>query len=289
MRRVLLLAVIATALLASPHITCAEPAPPPSRELRDLAYKTGDSLSDYEKERCKLDLYLPENASGFPTLVWFHGGGLTGGNKGDPKLPRFFAGKGIAVASVNYRLSPRTPFPGYVEDAAAAVAWVRSHIAERGGDPEKVFISGHSAGAYLTVMLGMDVRYLRKAGLEPENIAGFIPVSSAMTTHFTVRAERGIEKNTIISDEASPVYFSRKDTPPMLVLYADKDMPARCEENAFFVAALKAAGNTKVTGRMITDRDHGSIASRITQPGDPAGTAMLEFIETIAKERPSKP
>jgi acetyl esterase/lipase len=285
----LLALVFAAGLLATPDVSPAEsPATPPER-IANLPYKAGDSLSDYEKERCKLDLYLPANRPGFPTVVWFHGGGLTGGNKGDPKIPRFFTRNGIAVAAVNYRLSPRTPFPGYVEDAAASFAWVRAHIAERGGDPEKVFISGHSAGAYLTAMLGMDPRYLRKLGLEPASIAGLIPVSAQMTTHFTVRAERGIDKNTITSDEASPIYFTRKDTPPMLVLYADKDMPARCEENAYFVAALKAAGNEKVTGRLIADRDHRSIAARMAEPGDPAGTAVVEFIETIVKERDRKP
>jgi acetyl esterase/lipase len=166
---------------------------------------------------------------------------------------------------------------------------VRAHIAERGGDPEKIFVSGHSAGAYLTAMLGMDPRYLRKLGLEPASIAGFIPVSAQMMTHYTVRAERGIYKNTIIADEAAPIFFTRKDTPPMLVLYADHDMPSRTEENAYFVAAQKMAGNERVTGRLIADRDHGSIAGRIIEPGDPAGTAMLEFIESIAKVRGQKP
>ncbi|HYR59534.1 MAG TPA: alpha/beta hydrolase [Chthoniobacteraceae bacterium] len=272
-------------------VACAEPAPAPGTALADIAYKSGDNLTDYEKERCKLDLYLPADRPGFPTLLWFHGGGLTGGRKDEEftaKIARFFAGKGIAVAAANYRLSPKTPFPGYVEDAAAAFAWLRAHIAEQGGDREKVLIGGHSAGAYLTAMLGMDVRYLKKFGLEPSVIAGLIPVSAQMMTHYTVRAERGIGRNTIIADEAAPIYFTRKETPPMLVIYADNDMPARQQENAYFVAAQKAADNERVTGLMVGDRTHGSIAGKIPEPDDPAGTAIVEFIETIAKQRGSK-
>lgn len=260
--------------------------------VKDLPYKTGGTLTDYEKERCKLDLYLPSNRSGFPTLVWFHGGAMTAGVKDDDftaDIGAFFARSGIACAAVNYRLSPKATYPAYVEDAAAAFAWVRAHIAEHGGDAEKVFVGGHSAGGYLTAMIGMDPRYLRSLGCEPETIAGLIPVSAQVTTHFTVRAERGIDRNTVISDEAAPIYYTRKETPPMLVLYCDNDWPAREQENAYFVAALKAAGNVKITGRLITGRDHGSIARRIPEPGDVVGAAIVEFIEKIAKERGPKP
>jgi hypothetical protein len=97
-------------------------------------------------------------------------------------------------------------------------------------------------------------------------------------THYTVREERGIGKFTITADEAAPVHYGRKDTPPMLVLYADHDMAARREENEYFVALMKGAGNEHVTGRLITDRDHGSIASRIANEGDPARLAIVEFI-----------
>ncbi len=258
--------------------------------LADLPYKSGDKLADYERERCKLDLYLPAGARAFPTLVWFHGGGLTGGvknGKDTVALARSLAASGVAVASVNYRLSPKATYPAYIEDAAAAFAWVRTHIAEHGGDAQRVFIGGHSAGAYLTFMLGLDARYLRAHGLEPASIAGLIPVSGQTMTHYTVRKERGIGMFTITADEAAPVFHARKDTPPMLVLYADKDLAARAEENAYLVATLKGAGNTNVTGLLQHDRNHGAIASRIAEPGDPARQAILEFIEAPSKPRPA--
>jgi acetyl esterase/lipase len=96
----------------------------------------------YQIERCRLDLYYPQNEPGFATVVWFHGGGLKAGNR---HIPTGLRNQGLAVAAVNYRLSPKATCPAYIQDAAAAVAWTLRHIDERGGDPNKVFVSGHSA------------------------------------------------------------------------------------------------------------------------------------------------
>lgn len=280
------------ALLCTP--TAVLPENPPNADglavLTDIAYKTGD-LSDYEKERCKLDLYLPSGQTGFATLVWFHGGALKGGDKkGNNTIARSLARAGVAVVSVNYRLSPKVKYPGYLQDAAAAFAWTRAHIAGHGGDPEKLFIGGHSAGGYLTLMIGLDPRYLRAFGVEPGAIAGLIPISGQTMTHYTVREERGIGPFTITADEAAPVHYGRKDTPPMLVLYADHDMAARAEENAYLVALMKGAGNPHVNGQLIRDRTHGSIASHIADENDPARLAILEFIKSPSQsKRPSPP
>jgi acetyl esterase/lipase len=248
---------------------------------KDIAYKPEEGLSSYELQRCKLDLYLPKSERRFPSLLWFHGGALKAGNKDDEfnrRIGQRLAQAGVAVAMANYRLSPQVKYPGYVEDAAAAFAWLRSHIAEHGGDPQRVFVGGHSAGAYLTLMIGLDERYLRHHGLETSAIAGLIPVSGQTMTHYTVREERGLNKDSIIADEAAPIHYVRKDAPPLLVLYAGNDLPARAEESQYLVAALKAAGHTRVSQQMIPERDHGSVAGNIPQPGDPAAAAILQFI-----------
>jgi hypothetical protein len=129
-------------------------------------------------------------------------------------------------------------------------------------------------------MLGMDPHYLDDAGMKPHDVAGFIPVSGQTMTHYTVRDERGGGKYEVTADEAAAVHFARKDTQPFLVLYADHDMAARAEENAYFVALMKGAGNEKVTGQMIADRTHGSIAAKIAEQGDPAREAILKFTKT---------
>ena len=119
-------------------------------DTKDIPYyeadtqKTGDAA--YLAERCKFDLYLPAGEKDFPTLVWFHGGGLAGGSK--QRCPSGLNLSRIAVASVNYRLSgKRAQCPDYIYDAAAAVAWVRKHIAEYGGDPTKVYPSRWNCGS----------------------------------------------------------------------------------------------------------------------------------------------
>lgn len=261
---------------------------PSGKFVPNLAYKNDPALSAYETERCKLDLYLPAQPSGFPTLVWFYGGGMTTGFKeqkinGD--IARTFARAGIAVALADYRLSPKAKFPGYVEDAAAAFAWVHENIAKYGGDPAKIFMGGHSAGAYLTSLVAMDPRYLHKLGLDQEAIAGLIPVSGQMMTHFTVRAERGIGANTIIADEAAPIYYARKDTPPFLILFGDYDWPARLEENQYFAAEEKSLGNPQVTLQIIKDRKHSTIVADIPNPGDPVAQAIIAFIKHISAQR----
>lgn len=263
--------------------------------LTNVLYKSG-VLTDYEQQRCVLDVYVPHSQTGFATLVWFHGGGLTQGSKDKvdrevdtPAIARSLARGGVAVVVPNYRLSPKARFPAYIEDAAAAVAWTCAHIAEHGGDPHNIFIGGHSAGGYQTLMVGMDGRYLKKFGVSLAAIAGLIPVSGQTMTHYTVRGERGLGKFTVTADEAAPVYFARKDTPPMLVLYADRDMAARAEENAYLVALLQGAGNMGVVGKMIASRTHGTVAGKIANDNDPARLAMLEFIKNREDMKRSKP
>lgn len=256
--------------------------------LTNIAYKSGKDLSDYEKERCKLDLYLPKQKSGFATLVWFHGGGLEAGRKDDSfttKIAHSLADGGIAVVSVNYRLSPKVKYPAYLEDAAAAFAWTCRNIKQYGGDPEKVFISGHSAGGYITMMVGLVPGFVEAQGLKLDDIAGLIPVSGQTMTHFTVRKERGLSKDIVIADEAAPVHYAVKDTPPLLVLYADHDMAMRLEENQYFVSVLKAAKNKQVQQQLIQDRTHGSIAGNIKNADDPARKAILDFMNEISRER----
>lgn len=265
-------------LVCAHALRAADPAP-----LTHVSYKTGANLSSYEQQRCKLDVYLPKEGKGFATLVWFHGGGLTGGSKdtdSTKKVAQGLAEMGVAVVVPNYRLSPQAKYPAYIEDAAAAVAWTFQNIATHGGDTRRVFVSGHSAGGYLTLMIGMDAHYLARFDLKPQNIAGLIPVSGQVMTHYTVRQERGIGKFSATADEAAPVFYAaEKNIAPMLVVCADNDMPARAEENAYLVALMKGAGNKRVSLQIIADRNHGSVGSNIAKAGDPARNAILEFMQ----------
>jgi len=264
----------------------------PIEIVSDLAYKTGAALTDYEWQRCKLDLYLPAGAKDFPTLLWFHGGGLQAGSKADPmtvSIARWFAGQGVAVALPNYRLSPQAKYPSYLDDAAASVVWLHEHIAEHGGDPAQIFVSGHSAGGYLTAMVGLEGSYLGRYGLSTEVIAGLIPVSGQMVTHSTVRQERGIPRTRPVTDQAAPLYHVRANAPPTLCICGGEDLPARAEENRLFAAAMEAAGHKRMEYLEVPGRDHGTIVSRIPEPNDAVARAIVAFIRATSKAKPLSP
>src|SRR5205085_1532710 len=132
--------------------TSASFAQSPAAELTykvdvGIPYRPENTLTDEDggSKRCRLDFYRPENAKGFPTVVYFHGGGLTGGNR---SIPSALKDRGWAVVGASYRLHPLVQHPVYIEDAAAAVAWTMKNIESYGGDPTKVFVTGISAGGY---------------------------------------------------------------------------------------------------------------------------------------------
>ena len=245
-------------------------------EVKDIAYQSGDQLSDYTKERCRLDVVHPVGLKDFPTVVWFHGGGLKAGNR---SVPSGLKEKGLAVVAVNYRLHPKVTAPTYIEDAAASVAWTLKHIAEYGGDPKRVFVSGHSAGGYLTSMIGYDKRWLAKHGVDADDLAGLIPYSGHTITHFTVRAERGIDGKQPIIDDLAPLFHVRKDAPPTLLVTGDREleMLGRYEENAYFWRMLQVSGHPDVVLHELDGYNHGQMA-------DPAHPLLLRFVKRVCKE-----
>ncbi|MGV3502786.1 MAG: alpha/beta hydrolase [Adhaeribacter sp.] len=230
--------------------------------------------------RCKLDLYFPKGGKNFGTIVWFHGGGITGGNK---EIPKALMEKGYAVVGVGYRLSPQVKAPAYIEDAAAAVAWTFKNIGQYGGNPNLIFVAGHSAGAYLGMMLTLDKRYLNKYRIDSNRIAGLIPFSGQAITHFTVRQERGIKGTQPIIDELAPLYFVRADAPPMLLITADPEMEllGRYEENAYLERMMKLAGHTRTKLYVLEGFDHGGMA-------EPAFPLLLKEIAALSKEKAAK-
>ncbi len=210
--------------------------------LRDIPYTAVNESDAYRKERCKLDIYYPENVKEFKTLVWFHGGGLEGGSKG---LREEFRNRGFAVIDVNYRLYPKVKCPGYLEDAALAVSWVFNNIEKYGGSPSKVYIGGHSAGGWLTLMLALDKRWLAEYGIDADRIAKAYPVGGQTMTHFTIKKERGLDVDLPFIDDMAPSFHARKEGAPLMLITGDRnlEMLARYEENAHLLAILKHVGH----------------------------------------------
>jgi acetyl esterase/lipase len=216
-------------------------------------------------------------------VVWFHGGGITEGDKKSARAGgQALAADGVILAAVNYRLSPQAKYPAYLEDSAAAVAFVRQHAADYGADPRRLYVAGHSAGGYLAAMVCADERWLKPHGVALKDLAGVFPLSGQMATHYTIREERGLPKTAIVIDEAAPLNHAGKDTPPWLILYAEKDMSLRGDENRYFAAALKAAGHQQVELREMAGYDHGGIGGRLGEPEDAVRKALVEFIRRTA-------
>lgn len=200
----------------------------------------------YIKERCILDIYYPKNVKEFATVVWFHGGGLIGGNK---EIPEGLKNKGFCVIAVKYRLSPKVKVEKCIEDAAAAVAWTLKNIETYGGNSSLVFASGHSAGGYLTLMVGLDKKWMKANSLDANSLAGLIPLSGQAITHFTVRKEQGILDTQPIVDKLAPLFHVRADAPPLLLITGDREleMLGRYEENAYLMRMMKIAGHKETT------------------------------------------
>ncbi len=206
---------------------------------------------EYQKERCCLDIRRPKNGRDLATLVWFHGGGLSSGSKHFPTFfdnNKMFKEGHLIIIAVGYRLHPKVDFPVFLEDAAAAVSWVHKNICRYGGDPNKIFVSGGSAGGYLTAMLGMDPRWLAKHNMKPTDLCGLLPVSGQMTTHFNVKKwlkYPGSQYQPVI-DENSPLgHLSADNIPPVFLIVGDRKLEwkARVEENELLYASLKALGH----------------------------------------------
>ncbi|MDR1380700.1 MAG: alpha/beta hydrolase [Tannerella sp.] len=272
MRRITNLALLLCCILSA---TAQNTSPTAYAFGEDISYIRATETDEYRQSRCKLDIYYPSEAKGFPTVVWFHGGGLENGSK---HIPAELKNKGIAVVAVNYRLSPDATNPAYIEDAAEATAWVFKNVEKYGGDTKKIFISGHSAGGYLALMIGLNGKYMAAHGVDAGQIRGLIPVSGQTNTHYTIRKERGLPIDIPVIDEYAPINCVRKDLPPTLLITGDRDMEllARFEENLHLKAIMKSLGND-VELYELQGFDHGSVVR-------PAGELILQFVKKHAAD-----
>jgi acetyl esterase/lipase len=249
------------------------------RVVHNVDYATGP---EYRGGRGKLDLYLPLDRTDFPVLVFFHGGGLTNGDKGRlTPLGVRFVKLGYGVVFPNYRLSPEWYYPAYVEDAAAAFKWTWDHIGSYGGDRERITVSGGSAGGHITGLLSLNEVFLAHHGLSTGNITVSIPITGMMdaTTAGTERIAVTYEGDVERAREASPIQHVRDDAPPMLLMVADGDTELRRQQNIEMFEAMQATGHPSVVFRILEDRTHGSIFTHMLEEGDPTVEFMLEFME----------
>lgn len=263
---------------------------------RNLRYR------DDGHPRHVLDVHAPAAAKSLPVVFWIHGGGWTTGDKSEvAEKPRAFMARGFVFVSTNYRLLPSVDMATLTNDVADALAWVHGHIAEYGGDPTRVLVMGHSAGAQLAALLCTDDRYLNKRHVPFSILKGCVPLD-ADTYDLPAIIESG-EIRRLLHGQPLPQFGRRekfgndpakhrdfsavahvakgKGIPPFLLLHVSENADTAAQ--AFRLATvLKGAG---VAAKVVAVRDttHNRLNDNLGVSGDPATKELDEFIARALK------
>lgn len=223
------------------------------RIARDIAY--GDD------PRQSLDLYAPHGEGPWPVVVFFYGGGWDSGSKDlYGWAAQALASQGFLVALPDYRIVPEVHFPAFVEDAAAAVAHVRRIARDHGGDPDRLAVAGHSAGAHLALMITLDERYLAAAGEpgEPGAIRAAAGLSGPYEfLPFDVAASINAFGQWSSPAQTQPITYARGDAPPIWLAHGVRDVTVHAEDSQLLAAAIEAAGG-QVELKLYPELDHPS-------------------------------
>ncbi|MBU0723499.1 MAG: alpha/beta hydrolase [Alphaproteobacteria bacterium] len=192
--------------------------------------------------RHRLDVHRPAGDALHPVVVFFYGGGWKNGARGDYKfVAEALVKRGYVVVIPDYRVYPAVRFPVFIEDGAKAVRWVHENIRQHGGDPERLYLGGHSAGAHLGAMLALDRHYLQAEGLETTDIKGFFGLAGPYALDPTeYRSTRDIFATAKTRAETQPVEFVTDKAPPMLLLHGTGDGTVYPVNSQKLAAALRA-------------------------------------------------
>jgi arylformamidase len=282
-----------TGLFAVLSITSALPA---QEVLKNVPYVPSGH------ERQVLDIYAPAAAKNLPVVFWIHGGGWVTGDKSSvQRKPQWFNDLGFVFVSTNYRLLPQFPMEAIVADIAKSIRWVHDHIAEHGGDPNRLFVMGHSAGAQLAALICCDDRYLKQEGLSLAIIKGCVPVDgdtydipAIIETAETRRRVHGFppikfgHREKFGNDPEKHRNFSAvthiakgKGIPPFFILHV-AEHPDTSAQAQRLANVLKAA-DVPVVIFPARETTHGKINADLGHPDDAASTALKEFLKKSLK------
>jgi acetyl esterase/lipase len=196
----------------------------------------------------KLEMFLPADTGSakgpLPIVVFIHGGGWRSGDPHDYRfMARALAPQGYAVVLAGYRLYPKARYPGMLEDGAAALRWVADHAAKLGGDPSRVVLMGHSAGAYNAVMLGLDKRWLAARGLSADALRGVVGLAGPYDFYpFDSDATKLSFGKAPDPEETQPVVHARAGGPPLLLVHGTADTRVRPRNSVELARTMTRAG-----------------------------------------------
>lgn len=270
-------------LLAAAAASAADP-----QIKRDLAY------AEPKNERQTLDVYAPTEGKDHPIVFWIHGGGWQVGDKSEVQAkPRAFVDNGFVFVSTNYRLLPKVTIKQMTEDVAKAIRWIHDHAQEFGGDPDTIFVMGHSAGAQLAALICTDERYLKAEGLSPSILKGCVPVDGDtydVPLQIATEGERAAKSHAQkfggqkSQKELSAVTYvaKGKSIPPFLILHV-ADHPETTRQAQRLANVLREAG-IEAKAVPAEGKNHGTINAELGLPDDPPSKAMFAFLEGALKK-----
>lgn len=256
-----------------------------------------------DHERQVLDVYAPKDAKKLPVVFWIHGGGWQQGDKSDVQIkPKIFNDKGLVFVSTNYRLLPNVEMEIIFRDIAKSIHWVHDHIAEYGGDPNRLLVMGHSAGAQLAALMCIDDRYLKSEGLSLAIIKGCVPVDgdtydvpaiietaeTRRRVHGQPQAKFGHREKFGHTPEKHKDYSAvthvakDKGISPFLVLHV-ADHPDVSAQAQRLGSVLKEAG-IPATVFGAKETNHVRLSAELGQPDDPPTKALYEFVDAALKK-----
>lgn len=252
-----------------------------------------------------LDVYSPAGAKNAPVVFWIHGGGWQAGDKSDVQVkPKAFNEKGYVFVSTNYRLLPQVPMETIMADIAKSIAWVHDHIAEFGGDPNRVIVGGHSAGAQIAALICTDEKWIGAEGLKLSMFRGCIPVDgdtydipAIIETEETRRRAHGMSLPTFGhrqkfgNDPLKHIEFSTvthiasgKGIPPFYVMYVASHPYTSIQAQRLDDELKKSRIETHMYGA--AESTHNKVNADIGEPDDPGTAALFPFLEKALKSPP---
>jgi acetyl esterase/lipase len=263
------------------------------KKYLDIPYAT---IKGVDPNLTSLDIYAPETNGSWPVLVMIHGGAWVEGDKSNYNntyyKPPFFTGQGFVYLSINYRLSPAVIHPAHVQDVARALAWVSANIHKYNGDPQRIFLMGHSAGAHLAALVAVDERYLRIHDLGLDVVKGVILLDGAgYDIPKLMKVNDGLQdmyttafgENAAAWKDASPISHIAPGKPiPPFLLFTAGARPASFVLSNDLAQALQRAG-IRAEVETEPDKNHGTITGDIGRPGDPVTAKIMQFLESLLK------
>jgi arylformamidase len=255
-------------------------------------------------DRQMLDVYAPEKAKDLPVVFWIHGGGWVVGDKTSVAVkPKAFVDKGYVFVSTNYRFLPKVDMETIVRDVAKSIRWVHDHIAEHGGDPGRILVTGHSAGAQLAALICTDDKYLKAEGLSLAIIKGCVPIDGD-TYDIPLMIETGAARRKALgqpdpkfghyekfgSDPIKHRDFSAvnhvardKGIPPFLLLYVADHPDTGAQARRLGSVLAEAGVSAKPFGAK--DTNHSKIDEDLGTPDDPSTKVLFAFADAMAKKK----